>query len=441
MDRWDLEQARTAFIARDAAALESILQTAFSVDSEYPRIPEWVRYLLGQGMAPTADEAEDQQLAHSLARTAAYLKSPRPKTPAPRGLSGANLEFIADKPGSPGWSLMFFLNHLALSQIKPRRRTAVVGTLRNDGIYILEWIAHYKALGFEHLFLYTNDNSDGSDALLSLLAEQGIITLIENQLGEKADPEPKAFGHAIHLLQETRDFEWLLFIDSDEYLVPAPLYKNNINHVISALEKAYPDGKTAAICYDWRWYVSDMALTRTPGLLSERFEHARPHWLTKTMARLPDLMSMRCQHHPEVRPGYRVVDSTLQPIDMTQIWQRKTPVYEGGQMNHYWPKSFEEFVVKKARGASLTLQTNIFDRPYDKFFLWNERHTPNNYYPPDPNLIAAVHREIAALRGLPGVAALADNIDRNFSQFVAKITDTRQLSDLYSEHVCEPGPL
>ena len=110
-------------------------------------------------------------------------------------------------------------------------------------------------------------------------------------------------------------------------------------------------------------------------------------------------------------------------------------------MNHYWPKSFEEFVVKKARGASLTLQTNIFDRPYDKFFLWNERHTPNNYYPPDPNLIAAVHREIAALRGLPGVAALADNIDRNFSQFVAKITDTRQLSDLYSEHVCEPGPL
>ena len=63
MDRWDLEQAPTAFLARDAAALESILQTAFPVDSEYPRIPEWVRYLLGQGAAPIADEAEDQQLA------------------------------------------------------------------------------------------------------------------------------------------------------------------------------------------------------------------------------------------------------------------------------------------------------------------------------------------------------------------------------------------
>jgi hypothetical protein len=98
-------------------------------------------------------------------------------------------------------------------------------------------------------------------------------------------------------------------------------------------------------------------------------------------------------------------------------------------------------VVKKARGASLSLQTNIFDRPYEKFFLWNERHTPNNYFPSDPDLVSAVYREIAALRALPRVAEIADHIDRHFSQFVAKLTDLKQLDQLYAEHFCEPGPL
>jgi hypothetical protein len=59
-----------------------------------------------------------------------------------------------------------WLNVLMLGRIVPGRRVAVVGTMRDDGIYTLEWIAHYRALGFEHLVIYTNDNADGSEVLL-----------------------------------------------------------------------------------------------------------------------------------------------------------------------------------------------------------------------------------------------------------------------------------
>ena len=38
--------------------------------------------------------------------------------------------------------------------------------MRDEGLVILEWVAHYRALGFDTIVVYTNDNTDGSDDLL-----------------------------------------------------------------------------------------------------------------------------------------------------------------------------------------------------------------------------------------------------------------------------------
>mgnify|MGYP003365642532 FL=1 len=62
-------------------------------------------------------------------------------------------------------------------QINPRKKSCIVTTARNEGIYMLEWISHYKSIGFDHIFIYTNGNNDGSEEMLEILAENGIITL------------------------------------------------------------------------------------------------------------------------------------------------------------------------------------------------------------------------------------------------------------------------
>ena len=36
----------------------------------------------------------------------------------------------------------------------------VVSTMKNEGPYILEWVAHYKALGFDRIVVCTNDCED-----------------------------------------------------------------------------------------------------------------------------------------------------------------------------------------------------------------------------------------------------------------------------------------
>ena len=290
---------------------------------------------------------------------------------------GAELDFLGEAAGADGWSLPQFLNYMLLGRLRPSRRAAVVGAMRDDGIYIMEWVAHYLALDFDHIFIYTNDNVDGSETLLRTLADHRIITLIEVETAGTVPPEGKAFEHSIHLLQELRDFEWVLFVDSDEYLAPAARFNQSIATLLTALSQRFRQRLPSAICYHWLWYVSGMIYERRPGILLERFSHAGPHWLMKSLVHLDDVVSMRQQHFPEIKPGGFLVDSSFKPLNAGTLWERHKPQYDGGRINHYWARSFEEFSVKKARAAprcGLSTTTTIAISAYSSNGMPPRRH-------------------------------------------------------------------
>jgi hypothetical protein len=434
----DFKPARNAFAAADAGRLCNELRVLIPNDPELGRLGEFVHFALSGGPRPNGVSASTAFFLDNIAHVT------RPS--AKRGRQGrrflsCDFDFIADLGGATRWSLAHALNRLALDRIEPTQRSAVIGTMRNDGIYITEWVAHYLALGFDHLFIYTNDNTDGSDELLSLLAQHGIITLIENEISGAVPPEAKAFGHALNVLSELRDYEWALFVDSDEFFVPAQAYDNSVRNLLASITRTSPDNRVAGVCYDWLWFISDMIFGREPGLLCERFQHARPHWLSKCLVRVRDVLSMRHQHHPELVSGYEVVDSAFQPLDLARIWERRQPQYSGGRINHYWPRSFEEFAIKKARGAALGIDNNLYDRPYEKFFAWNGYASPGNRYATDPRLLRSVKERIDMLRTLEGIAACADRIDREFPMLLGQVGSTQRLQQEYDRSRSEPGDL
>jgi len=352
-----------------------------------------------------------------------------------------DLDFIGDVRGPDFWSLPQILNLLLLGQIKPTRRAAVVGTMRDDGIYALEWIAYYRALGFERIFIYTNDNVDRSDELLRLLAAHDVITLIESNTSRKVAPEVKAYEHSVQLLPELRHYQWVLYADSDEFLAPAAQYDNSIMAVLAALDAQFGQKLPSAVCYPWLWFISDMVYNRGDGLMIERFQHARPHWITKALVRLQDIVSMRHEHFPDVKPGGFLVNSAfdLVPYDVRTVWAERSPNYQGGRMNHYWPKSFEEFAIKKGRGQTLDLEENLYDRPFELFFQWNGYKSPTNSYPIDPTFLGRIKRHVRDLRLLAGIADLADEIDRQFPALLRRYySGGPQLRSLYRQHKTVP---
>jgi hypothetical protein len=112
----------------------------------------------------------------------------------------------------------FALTALARATVAPRRGACLIAAVRNEGPYFLDWLAYHRAIGFEHAFIYANNNTDGSDTLLEALAREGAITLIHNQPGTHCGPQYKAHAHALSLLPQVLDYRWAALIDLDEYI-------------------------------------------------------------------------------------------------------------------------------------------------------------------------------------------------------------------------------
>ena len=51
----------------------------------------------------------------------------------------------------------------------------VISTMKDEGPYILEWLAYHRAISFTNFLIYTNDCSDGTDTMFDLLQSKGFV--------------------------------------------------------------------------------------------------------------------------------------------------------------------------------------------------------------------------------------------------------------------------
>ena len=56
-------------------------------------------------------------------------------------------------------------------------RSLIVTTQKNEGAFLLEWLAHHKSIGFDDILVLSNDCSDGNDTMLDRLQDMGELTM------------------------------------------------------------------------------------------------------------------------------------------------------------------------------------------------------------------------------------------------------------------------
>jgi hypothetical protein len=161
---------------------------------------------------------------------------------------GPSVDFLAEA-GFYGSFASFphVCNAYARAAVEPTQNVCIVTTARNEGVYLLDWIAYHRAIGIEAFFVYSNDNVDGSDELLSALADAGVITWIDNKVGEDGYAQPKAYAHAFGILPDLLDYRWALVIDLDEFLVLNPDVFGSIGEFLQVHEMRQTD----AIALNW----------------------------------------------------------------------------------------------------------------------------------------------------------------------------------------------
>jgi hypothetical protein len=325
------------------------------------------------------------------------------------------------------------LHALARGHVSPRRGFCIVAPARNEGPYLLEWLAHHLAIGFEHFFIYTNDNSDGSDELLALLARHGVITLVHNERGQRIGVQEKATAHALTLVPQTLDYRWTAVMDIDEYFCfDSSVYESLADFI--ALHEAQP---VDALALCWIIFASKFGEPYRKGLTTERFTwrsreidrhvkcmfRTRQFWGSQPHYPYPTLEApflFRTEegdwhHHPGVKDRIAAFS--------------ETPSAAHGWINHYVFRSAPEALWKLARGSVAWLpKHDVSERPVMEHWI-TKAFTDFATSPAlvhDTRIAACGRGQKAALeklRALPGVAELDDTIRFNFEIKLKKLSD------------------
>ena len=111
-------------------------------------------------------------------------------------------------------------------------RILAVTTLRNEAPFVVEWVAHMRAIGVTDLLVYTNDCDDGTDQLLAVLAWHGELHHIVQKMPQGISPQWQALKAAWrHPLRKLCD--WAVVCDVDEF-INVHLGAGSLHDLISA---------------------------------------------------------------------------------------------------------------------------------------------------------------------------------------------------------------
>ncbi len=250
----------------------------------------------------------------------------------------------------------------AASDTAPLNSVVGVTTMKNEGPYILDWVAYHLWLGFTHFLIYTNDCSDGTDEILDRLAERGLVTRVDNPARIDKGERPQRVALALaqdHPVIQTAD-AYMVF-DVDEYInIHTP--EGTLRSLMEAA------GNPELISMTWRFFgcagVTDFEDTPVP-LQFDRCAPQKvrvPHhnWGFKTFARRPSSYSNFGIHRPltpttDTIPHWVNGSGRQMPerfLDKGWRSSLESWGYDLVTLNHYSIRSLDSYMVKRDRGRT-----------------------------------------------------------------------------------------
>lgn len=233
---------------------------------------------------------------------------------------------------------------------------SICAIFKDEGSYLKEWIEYNRIIGIQHFYLYNNFSSDNYSSVLEPYINNGIVTLIDWPV-----EQGQISAYEDCLEKFSKETSWLSFIDIDEFIVPKK--HNDIKSFLHGFEK-YP-----SIHLPWKMFGTSGKIERElSGLVCEDFtvcwngfyEHK---CIINTSYKVKNCFNL----HQVVSFDSRI---SLPGIDQNKIFNfwglYSIDNAKKIQINHYWSKSYNEYMKKISRG--------------DAFFKENPRNTGEHFY-------------------------------------------------------------
>ena len=295
-------------------------------------------------------------------------------------------------------------------------KITAVTCVKNEGPFLLEWIAFNRLVGVTDFLFYSNDCTDGTDRLLDALQARGIVRHLPNPAeGRNFQMEALKDAKRQNVVTEA---DWVWIADVDEFL--------NIhagNSTIPALIESCGDPQAISVTFQFFANCDVDAFEDRPVIGQFLRCHNPDIWCAetaievKTLVRRDFPLKYYGAHRPFFRkdlpPGRhpRWTDGSGRDVPLRFLVAassrrvRKFPA-KGARahatLNHYALRSLDSYLVKNDRG-DVNRENRAFDDTY-----WRERNDPawtdDSILRYLPDLEAA----LAELKEDPEIAALHD---------------------------------
>lgn len=255
--------------------------------------------------------------------------------------------------------------------------------VRDEGPYLLEWVAYHRSIGATDITIFHNDCSDGTGRMLERLQDMGLVRVVRNNSGRRS-PQQRALRR-LSAMDTVREADWFIFLDIDEFL--------NVKcgrHDLASLVDAV-DNETDAIVLNWRIFGSGGERELVDRPVTERFFRAgsldggsiagsngrKMRLAVKTLYR-PGRFGACDLHRPVLDrtvsgPGERTwVNGSGKPLVDPEFVSNQALVrlsesaagIELAQVNHYMVRSRAEWLHLRLRGRGIRPDEERFDVRY-----------------------------------------------------------------------------
>ncbi|MDA7426652.1 glycosyltransferase family 2 protein [Thalassococcus lentus] len=262
-------------------------------------------------------------------------------------------------------------------------RITAVTCVKNEGPFLLEWIAFNRLIGVtDHLF-YSNDCSDGTDALLDALGDWGVQHLPNPAKGRNYQMEALKDAAKQKVVKKA---DWVWIADVDEFL--------NIHvgdHTIPALIDACGNPQAISVTFQFFANCGIDRFEDRPVIEQFTRSHNPDIWCSETAIEVKSLIrkDFPLHYYGAHRPFFKEkLDKDKRPswtdgsgrkvqhkfhVAANPRRIRKFPAAnarEFATLNHYALRSLDSYLVKNDRG-DVNRENRAFDDTY-----WRERNDP-----------------------------------------------------------------
>lgn len=224
---------------------------------------------------------------------------------------------------------------------------SICACARWENSYIVEWITYYREIGFEHIYLYCNDDDPGAlyEILLPFLqGTEPFVTFYHHP------HQGQQFEMYRHFLQNgLKETSWVSFFDIDEYL-RLPVGENIENFM------ARFDPKVESVLFNWIFFGPNGHKTPPMGSVLENFtaRETELHPFTKFITRSDVLNHVNSLTASQAHGFWHSVHNRL-PFPI------KTVNVIGEDMTHYYDDfpNYAHSLIRDKERAKKILELSI----------------------------------------------------------------------------------